>query len=574
MIWGMRSPFRTAVVVAAVLLAGVAVAAPAATKSYFAERFDSHVRVMPGGALEVTETAVFRFENGTFDHVFREIPVRGTDGIEIVGASMDGRPFPIGEGVNRIQVTGRSKVRVQWLFTSTANSAHVFVLTYVARGVVWQTDAADVLKWRALPSEHQYRIASSTIEFELPAAVGRDGAAPAPKMEWHRIDRPMAPDLGGRAEASAGPTLLARATAERIRANGWAEATFDLPRGSILTTPPAWQRAQQDAQALAPRWATAAGIIVLSGLIVLFGLRQTYDAPARDHAAMPASPAVPDALAPGLVGALLSNGRTTLEHAMATLFSLAERGIVSIEEQPAGLFGQRSFDIRSRQTRASLAGHERTLLAMTLDQARGGEAVSVHALRRRLMRRFRQFSAAVQEDLTAAGLIETDRKRVRDRYVRVSIAVLALAGLGVLGAAATLVNRYGAWPMLVPAAFALVGMVGLIFAMATTPLSNEGLRRAARWRGFRSYLKALSQDRQQPAATGVELLLPFAVATGLAANWARYLKRHPGNVPVWFRALSPATQHTAFAAFVTSTSATHGGSHGAAAAGGGSSGAG
>ena len=38
---------------------------------------------------------------------------------------------------------------------------------------------------------------------------------------------------------------------------------------------------------------------------------------------MPASPAVPDALAPGLVGPLLSNGRTTLEHAMATLFSLA-----------------------------------------------------------------------------------------------------------------------------------------------------------------------------------------------------------------------------------------------------------
>ena len=48
-------------------------ATPAAAKSYRADRFDARIRLLPGGDLEVVETVVFRFETGTFDHVFREI---------------------------------------------------------------------------------------------------------------------------------------------------------------------------------------------------------------------------------------------------------------------------------------------------------------------------------------------------------------------------------------------------------------------------------------------------------------------------------------------------------------------
>ena len=35
-------------------------------KSYSAERFDTRITVLSGGAIEVTETVVFRFEDGTF----------------------------------------------------------------------------------------------------------------------------------------------------------------------------------------------------------------------------------------------------------------------------------------------------------------------------------------------------------------------------------------------------------------------------------------------------------------------------------------------------------------------------
>ena len=73
-----------------------ACARPAFAKSYSADRFDSTVRVLPDGTLEVTETVVFRFQDGTFREVFREIPTRRTDGIEVVRAEMQGEPLPFG----------------------------------------------------------------------------------------------------------------------------------------------------------------------------------------------------------------------------------------------------------------------------------------------------------------------------------------------------------------------------------------------------------------------------------------------------------------------------------------------
>jgi Predicted membrane protein (DUF2207) len=572
----LRSGTRRVVLSFALIACPILIAQLDAAKSYSAERFDSHVRVMPGGALEVIETVAFRFESGTFDHVFLEIPARRTDGIEIVSASLDGRAFPIGDGVNHIQVTGTSKVRVHWRFYPIADSTHVFVLTYLAHGVVSQTGDRDVLAWRALPTEHAYRIASSTVEFEFPAALSTGSVrVPAPKIESHRINGQVDATIERGAEDSAAATVVAVSVTSGVRANGWIEARFDLARGALVTAPPAWQQAELSAQALAPRWIAGAVVIAMSGLIVLFGLRQQYDPPRGDPPAPRKSPVAPDSLSPGLVGPLLSNGRIALEHAMAAFLSLADRGIVSIEEQPRGMLGQQSFGIRQVPTKAPLSAHERALLSITLDETKIGQATSLVTARRRLVRRFRQFAAAVREDLSSAGLLDADRKRVRDRYVRVSIALLILAGVTALVTGLLLVSRYGPWPMLIPAALALIGMAGLIFAAATTPLSNEGLRRAASWRGFRDYLKGLMQERGQPADSGVARLLPLAVATGLAAGWAKYVKRHPGSVPPWFRALSPASQDRAFTAFVTSTGAHgHAGAAAGGAAGGGASGAG
>ena len=86
-------------------------ASHAAAKSYSADRFDATVRVLPDGTLEVTETVVFRFESGTFREVFREIPVRRTDGIEIVRAEMEGVPLPFGNEAGTVAMASLANSR-------------------------------------------------------------------------------------------------------------------------------------------------------------------------------------------------------------------------------------------------------------------------------------------------------------------------------------------------------------------------------------------------------------------------------------------------------------------------------
>ncbi len=567
----MRHTIRTTAVTVAMVVFLALSASPAAAKSYFAERFDALIRLMPGGALEVTETVAFHFESGTFDHVYRELTDRRTDGIEIVRASMDGQPFPVGEGVGEVEISGNSKKRVQWRFPPVSESTHVFVLTYIARGVVTQAADADVLEWPALPREHQYRIDASTIEYILPGAVAGDLSAATPRSDTHRLDGQLTVQMERGTEDVTAPPVHARLTATKIRQNGWIEQSFRLARGSVISAPPAWQQVSTAAAASAPRWIASAAVLLFAGLVLLFGLRQQYDAPPVDRSIVTTGGTVPETLAPALAGALVANGRPSLDHAMGTLFSLADRGIISIEEQPRR-FGTHNFEITRRQGRSARPGHEDILLGLLFDQEHP-DRTSLSKARGRLTRRFKQFSAAVQQELEAGGLLNQDRKRLRHRFLTLGVAFVVMAGLAV-PLAGFLVARFAGWPMLIPAALAVTAMASFIAAASVTPLSNEGVRRAARWRAFRADLKVMTQERDQPSARTLGGLLPFAVATGLSPYLARYIKRHPGTVPAWFRALSTASPDGAFLAFVGSSAAHSGVAGGGGAAGGGSSGAG
>src|SRR6185503_16767287 len=81
--------------------------------------------------------------------------------------------------------------------------------------------------------------------------------------------------------------------------------------------------------------------------------------------------------------------------------------------------------------------------------------------------------------------------------------------------------EFGGWPMLIPAALAVVGVIALIFYAAHTPLSNAAVRRAQYWRGFRKYLQEIARDRQAPPLeSSVRQWLPLAVAIGVAPAWS------------------------------------------------------
>ncbi|HXW06665.1 MAG TPA: DUF2207 domain-containing protein [Vicinamibacterales bacterium] len=535
-------------------------AAPAAAKTYSAERFDSTIRVRPGGDIEVSETVVFRFETGTFEHVFREIPTRRTDGIDVLGASMDGRALAFGTGRGQVEVTRRSRVRVQWRFDPTSSSSHTFTVTYLARGTVHREGGVDLLWWRALPSEHAYAIHASTIVVEHPGVrVGE------PRVETRRAPDPAIDVQDNRI----------RVSTAAIRRNGWLELRVPFEAGSVIAQAPLWQQKQARQAALGPSWMAAGGLVFVAGLVWLFALRQQYPAPDRRVRTAPVFEP-PDDLQPALAGALAANGRVQLEHAMAALVGLADRRQLAITEEPKGTLRQRRFTLRRLRNTGPLAPHEEGLLDTVFDRMSDDpEQVTLSKARSRITRRFRRFRADVRRELTARGLIHEDRQRIKDRYGRVSLAMLVTASAGLL-AAGLLVPRFGPWPLFVPGALVAAAVIGFIVQGATTPLSDEGLHHAEAWREFGRHLKDVAHSRVRAAPDISTSLLGIAIALGLASAWSKFLKHQPAAAPPWFQSVSSADDG-GFPAFVAVWGASSsGGGAGAAggAAGGGASGAG
>ncbi len=542
---------------AAAALAAALLAAPATARpgDYKARRFDVAARAVDGGALDVEETIVFEFQTGTFTKVWREIPTSRTDGIDILDARMDGQLLGRGDGPGQVSVSGRATVRVEWRFAETGPGVHTFDLHYLARGVAYRDGAADVLRWRALPSAHDYRIDASRVLIEA-------GAAPTeiPSFEQHRVNR-----------ASAVPTDRGVVIeAAGIRSGGWVTAEVRYPAGTVARATPAWRQHDEAATALAPTWIISAAAVLAMGLILIFVMRAGYAAPsiAADDTT---TTEPPQSLPAALVAVLVGKGRALGCSPVATLLDLADRGALVVRELPKRL-GRRSYEIETVAGQQDLAAHEIEAIRIAFGD-QGGGTVALSKAQSRLARGSKRFNAAVSADLARRGLLDGERKAARGRLMRGSVAML-LAGAAGAAAAALFVPRYEGWPFLLPLALELAGLVGVIAAAAMTPLSDQGLIEAARWRGFKHHLKAIASSDEPHGAALPSRWIVYGLAVGLGSSWARYLKRHPETAPAWFQ--SASDDPAAFATFVGSHAASSAGagSSGGAAAGGGGSGAG
>jgi hypothetical protein len=533
-------------------------AAAAGAGKYKAQRFDVNARVVEG-SLDVEETIVFEFQTGVFKKVWRDIPASRTDGIEILEARMDGVAMPRGDGPGHIIVSGRNRVRVEWQFAEVGASVHTFELRYLARGVAYSENDRDVVRWRLLPGEHRYRIDATR------ATIGAPEALLGPPVVESRKTSELKTAWDGKVS-----TLTTGAVGE----NGWTTAELSYPRGSLVSSAPAWQAQHSVAAALAPRWAMAAAALFIGGVLLVLLVRQGYESPGFDTGPQATSTEPPEALPVAMAASLAAKGRGIGYQSVATLLDLADRGVVTVRELPRR-FGARQYELAQVPGKHDLTHHE--IEALTLAFAGSGDEVTMSRARARLARGGRRFSKALNEDLEERGLIDLSRQAVRRRLTVVSIAMLFAGGIACIGVA-PLIPRYDGWPFLLPLALAVSGLVGVVMAAATTPLSDAGLMQSARWRGFKRYLKDVAEARDVSGPSTVRpRWVVYGIGLGLAHQWSRYLKKHPAAAPPWFVADVSEDGGSAFATFVgSSATAAGGGGHGGGggAAGGGGSGAG
>jgi hypothetical protein len=538
-------------------------------KSYSADRFDVDVVAQTDRSLRVEETVAFRFVGGPFSFVFRELPTDHTDGITDIVAGVDGVPWPEGTGPGQVEIEGNDPIVVTWHLSPTSDTVQNFTLSYRALGVVRQGEEGDVLDWQALPDEYEYDIASSTVTVSYPAGATRQGE---PEV------------TAGKAEAAAGNGQVVF-TQGNLSSGDPLVVRLNFAPGAFAGAPPVWQAQQAAQNSRAWMWIAAAAATLVGGLLAIFAAARPYQRTIRKSNSFLHKP--PMDLPPALAGWLF-NQTISWQHGLATLFDLAERGLIRIEETAEKKWYQTNqFAITLLDRPGDLRPHENALLDLLFTDKSGAsyDTITMSDMGKLITSsRWKKFTESLEGEAEAQGLISREAKERGKRMVIwgvvFMILLLPLALLVFL-----LYASFGFWPLLLAGAIFMVGLFALLFGATVSPLSDRGAKLAETFDPFRRFLDQAGKGKiDVPDPAYYEAYLPYATAFGQAEPWVKQQSKSGYDVvPSYFRGLSDdgSANMVVFIAAISaanssggSASASAAGAAGAGAAGGGASGAG
>lgn len=539
-------------------------------KSYRAERFDVDVDVRPDGSLLVNETVTFNFSGGPFSFVFRELPTDHTDGIVEIAAGADGVVWPRGTGPGEVEISGGDPIEVVWHLSPTANTTQTFTLSYRPLGVVQRGDKADVLDWQALPDEYEYTIDSSEVRFNYPPTAQ---LAAAPEV----ID---SGDVLWQMTQSEEFTSF---TTRNLPPGEPFVARIPFAPGTFVTATPQWQTQREAQNSLAWIWFVTAALVLIGGSLALFRAAHPYlrSVPKADSYLYKPPVDFPPALA-----GFLANQTVVWHHGLATLFDLAGRGLIAIEQiREKTAFRSPDFAIALLDQPPDLRTHEEVILDLLFTDKNGNErdVVAFSEMGRLITSStWKEFTHTIEDEAAAEGFLDPKAKSRQKQIIGWSVALMLL-GLPLFVAVFLLQSAFGIWPLVAVGAIFLVGFLGLIIGAAISPLSPKGFQYATAFEPFRRLLKDAANGKATlPDPTYFETYLPYAAAYGVAEPWVkRQAKSDYRQLPAYFRAMgTDGAEMVAFIAAISAASSSGGsasaaaGAAGAGAAGGGASGAG
>lgn len=537
-------------------IVGAAAAEAAVAKAHVAQRFEVTATVQPDGSLEVVEVIAFRFTGGDYTTVERELRPTDADRVEVLEAAMDGRVLPRGDGEGQVEVDAASRrTKVAWHFAPATNRVHVFSLRYRYAGVVRHGDGEDWFRWPPFPSRFDYPIETGAVRLSWPAGAR---ARRTPGVE------------GPATSASPIENGIEVTVANYRQRDDDVMLSVHFAPGGFLGAEPEWEREAMRADRLAPAFFAAAAMIAAATALALwlFFLRYRRDGPDGGPRARSVT-TPPGDLPPALAGAIRT-GRVSVAwpQLLGVVFDLARRGALRIEEEKGGGFlGKRKFALHHDASAGVLAPHEQAVMDALFKAGAAGERFD-RALKR-LGTRSRNVSRAVQSELAAAGLIDTERKEGAKALSVSGVAVILLGLVLALVLAATGL-RLGAASLAVPVAFAFAGLTMVMTGAGFSTLTRAGLAASRQWAEYRRHLKAeIKQGRVPLDGEAIGRMLPCAAALGLLAPFGKALQKiQVRDLPPWLRTLDAAGGSAAMAAVIAASS--HAAPHGPA--GGGSGG--
>jgi uncharacterized membrane protein YgcG len=526
---------------ALVLASGVLLTTAAAQEdrgAYAIRSFDTELTVEPDSNLLVEERIEVLFSEPRHG-IFRTIPVRYSDpkgyayslGLRLLSVTdSDGRP-------HGTQVTNEGryvKIRIGDP-DRTVEGAVTYVIRYRVREALSRFAEHDEIYWNATGHEWNATIGRSSATVRLPGAPPSDALQSAGYTgAFGRTEREVEITYPS-------PGVVRFVTTRPLDRLEGLTVAVGFPQG-LVAFPSAVDRAGRLA---ADNWI----------LLLPFGwfafLFRRYRLQGRDPdagAPVTVMHEPPPGLTPGGIGTLVDE-RVDAVDITATVVDLAVRRHLTIRtEERDILFGllNRPATIFKREPVAgagALAPHE---IKVMNGLFAAGDEVEASDLANKFYRHIPGIRQSLYDRLVANGYFDASPEKIRQRWIWLGVAA---------GGATWLVGTaWMAWRAVgSPAAEAVPIGSGVLTFLAFLAFSRAMPRRTAKgvearqWAmGFQEFADRVEGDRLERAAAdprlAFEALLPYAMALGVAAGWAKKFEGvYAQQGPAWY--VGPGSSH-------------------------------
>ena len=551
--WG-----RTPATVTAIL-AGLACALPAPAvaqedRSWRLESLHADIRVLESGVLEVTETLRPSFR-GRYNGIFRTIPVEYRSyglrhGFRLSVASVTDEA---GNALRHETDRAGDHVEIKIWIPDAEDAVRTVRLAYeVRQGLLFHdadedeagiVEAYDELYWNVTGTEWPVPIDAASATVHLPeAATGVRGHAFT--GGYGATGRDASVDIAGnRVDIRATQALAFR---EGLTIGiGWDAGVVQRPT----------------AIGLAITYLLANWPLFIPFLAFAFMYRR-WNERGRDPEIGSIEPRYepPADLTPAELGVIIDN-RADLRDITATLVDLAVRGQLSIEEEEdkklLGLVSGKDYVFRRTESEeASLAPHESALIEAVFG---GRRTRRLSDLKDRFYKDLPRLKSQLLAALIEHGVYTESPARVAGKYVGLGlfVAVALFFGGQLVGQTLQLA------PLAVVLAAVSSGLIIVGFGCFMPARTKRGTELLRHVRGFEEFLTRVEGERFKRRITGPEMFeryLPYAMALGVAGQWARAFADMYREPPAWYRghALGTFNAHILVSSLESMSTETHG----------------
>ncbi len=503
--------------------------------AYYIKNFKTDIFLFTDGSYRVEERIIVDFGGENRHGIYRNIPYKYKTTFRKKKVRISDIEVTDEEGNSRKKRVKREGDYIKIRIGSpdiTVTGTHVYVIKYHVENAILFFDNYDELYWNVTGTEWECDILSASATVYLPSGM------PNNELKMTCFTGPYGSEESNCSSKIENNTVRFRSTRPLGTFEGLSIG-LSMPKGYIKG-PSLSKRVFWILIVIWPLFLLPIGLLWLGAIYIKRG---------RDPIRLSIAPRYepPEDLVPAEAGTLIDE-RVDMRDMTSTIVDLAVRGylkIVEIERTKLVFFSTKDYVlVKLKDNDSGLKKHERLIykglfdkgsikteeIAKAIDrcpECADKKLITVSSLKEAFYVEIPKIKKAIYKSLVDMKMFPSDPEKVRSKYL----------GWGIFWALLGFSFGFFLNILLIPVLI-ILGVVTIIVGRYMPRKTRLGSTKAAHVAGFEEFVRRVEKDRIERMAkddpTVFERLLPYAMALGVADQWADAFSDIFKEAPDWF----------------------------------------